>query len=285
MPNTAVGIPKTILSTHNDHCYNLAKEGNLADVIYHSIIDYAWEEQKINIHNHQDLLTTAFDRKIRFSESAPETTQLKYGFYGEVLLCAILYAKYGASAIVSKGTLYQPNAKRECPGYDAYHIIETADSMDLWFGEVKFHNSYSQTINSALKEGENFKLPLVLSKEYLQSEFYTIANRVSNLNVSSSRICAFLRDVECRPFNIIEEARRYSMKLVYPIFLIYEHNNNSYDNNIRQVVDYIATHYSTTTINLGIELSIFFILLPVKNVRNIKTTVLQWIREKKPLVL
>ena len=75
------------------------------------------------------------------------------------------------------------------------------------------------------------------------------------------------------------------MKLVYPICLIYEHNNNSYDNNIRQVVDYIATHYSTTTINLGIELSIFFILLPVKNVRNIKTTVLQWIREKKPLVL
>ena len=38
LPNTAVGIPKTILSTHNDHCYNLAKEGNLADVIYHSII-------------------------------------------------------------------------------------------------------------------------------------------------------------------------------------------------------------------------------------------------------
>ena len=40
LPNTAVGIPKTILSTHNDHCYNLAKEGNLADGSYEKSVIY-----------------------------------------------------------------------------------------------------------------------------------------------------------------------------------------------------------------------------------------------------
>ncbi|BCG55100.1 Hachiman antiphage defense system protein HamA [Alistipes indistinctus] len=285
LPNNTVDIPKTILSSHDDHCYRLSEDGDIADVIYHAIIDYAWEEHKIRSEDHQNLLAAAFDRKIRYQEEDSEKTQLKYGFYGEVLLCAILYAKYGARAIISKGTLYQPNAKRECPGYDAYHIIETANSMDLWFGEVKFHMNYTGAINSALKENGSFKLPSVLSAEYLQSEFYTIANRVSNVNDTSSRICQFLTDVECRPFNIVEEAQRYNMKLVYPIFLIYDHDNKSYDENIKKVVDYISSNYSATTISLGIDLSLFFILLPVKNTRNIKTTVLQWIREKKQLVL
>lgn len=73
-----------------------------------------------------------------------------------------------------------------------------------------------------------------------------------------------LTDVECRPFNIVEEAQRYNMKLVYPIFLIYDHDNKSYDENIKKVVDYISSNYSATTISLGIDLSLFFILLPVK---------------------
>ncbi len=132
---------------------------------------------------------------------------------------------------------------------------------------------------------KKFKLPDILSAEYLQSEFHTIANRVNDVNNPDSRISNFLRDVECRSFSIIEEAQRYGMRLVYPIFLVYGHDDNSYDENIRQVVDYIASNYTATAIDLGIELSIFFILLPVKNVRDIKTTVLQWIREKKQLVL
>jgi hypothetical protein len=124
-----------------------------------------------------------------------------------------------------------------------------------------------------------------LSVDYLQNEFYTIANRVNDVNNPDSRISDFLREVECRPFNIITEAQRYGMRLIYPIFLVYGHNDSSYDENIKRVVEYIATNYATTTIDLGIELSIFFILLPVKNVKNIKTTVLQWIREKKQLAL
>jgi hypothetical protein len=285
LPNDAAGISKTILSTRDDDCYKISDDGNLEDVIYHAIIDYAWEEHKIDTADHQNLLAVAFDRKIRYQENDPEAIQLKYGFFGEVLLCAILYAKYGTKAIISKGTLYQPNAKRECPGYDAYHIIETADSMDLWFGEVKFHESHSGAINSALKDNGKFKLPDILSVDYLQNEFYTIANRVNDVNNPDSRISHFLQDVDCRPFNIIEEAKKCGMRLVYPIFLVYGHNDSSYDENIKRVVDYIAKNYTATAIDLGIELSIFFILLPVRNVRNIKTTVLQWIREKKQLEL
>jgi hypothetical protein len=48
LPNSGAGILKTMYSTDNDKCYLAKDTNNIADIIYNSIVDYAFNEFDID---------------------------------------------------------------------------------------------------------------------------------------------------------------------------------------------------------------------------------------------
>ena len=62
-------------------------------------------------------------------------------------------------------------------------------------------------------------------------------------------------------------------------------NNKDYDDCIKNVVSYIKDNYETINTSLSIDYKLFFIFMPIQNVKEVKEEVLKWIEEKKPVLL
>lgn len=52
--------------------------------------------------------------------------------------------------LISKGYFYSPLEKGEPKGFDAYHLIQHDDKVELWFGEAKFRKDYIKPIDEVL---------------------------------------------------------------------------------------------------------------------------------------
>lgn len=87
LPNTGSSIPKITVSTLSDKCYQvLTSDGDLSKIIYYGIIEYSFDESSIDLTKLDTLQKRALISRMKFDRAATEEQQLKYGFYGEVLL-------------------------------------------------------------------------------------------------------------------------------------------------------------------------------------------------------
>ncbi|MDC8002920.1 SAVED domain-containing protein [Aureisphaera galaxeae] len=280
LPNLAQAIPKTLFSTENDKCYSIVDEQALIEIIYNSIIDYSFNEFDFTQRDLEDLHAIAFQERIRYNESDSQTSKLRYGFFGEVLLHCILKLFFKTDTLISKGYFYDPLTKAEARGYDAYHLIEENDEVGLWFGETKFHISYRNALNDVLG-----KIKSSLSDNYLRTNLLAIRKNRENLNIKGSRIEAILNDWDANPnIRIIEELQQHSINLIYPIIILFQQSKAGYDNSIKKIPEYIEENYSLEQYDLSIPYSVFFIFIPIEDVRKIKKEVLEWIKLKKPLI-
>ncbi len=110
-------------------------------------------------------------------------------------------------------------------------------------------------------------------------------NKQNSLNVVGSKVSEILEVLSDDPNVVIADLlQTYSMKLVYPIFILCATPRN-YDYTIKSIIDKIRNEYGNKNLSLGFEYDIFFILLPVNDVKQIKMNVIQWIDSKKPLTL
>jgi hypothetical protein len=280
LPYLAGEIPRTIFSTVDDKCYTSTDKDSLVEIIYNSIIDYAFNEFEFTEHELNDLHTIAFQERIRFNENDSDETQLKYGFFGEVLLNVILKVFFGTDTIISKGFFYNPLENAESKGYDSYHLIENDSTIQLWFGETKFHKNYIQAVNDVLS-----KIYISLSDDYLRKNLLALRKNKDNLDIQGSAIQVILDDWSIHPnIVIIDELVKYSIELVYPVIILFEQNKHGYDASIKAIPKYIEEKYSVGEYNLSIPHRVFFIFLPIENVKEVKTEVLKWIELKKPLL-
>jgi hypothetical protein len=280
LPNQELDIKKTIFSTENDKCYSSNNNDSLVEIIYNSIIDYSFNEFELSTKDYNDLHTIAFQERLRYNEDDAPETRLKYGFFGEVLLYAVLRILFNTETIISKGYFYNPLENSESKGYDAYHLIETDSTIELWFGETKFHQSYISGVNDVLS-----KINTSLSDTYLRKNLLAIRKNKDNLNTVGSKIEEILKNWERNPSIVItDELIKYQIKLVYPIFLLFEKNKIGFDESIKHISKYIERKHTVTSFELSIPYSIFFILLPLDNVREVKLKVLEWIELRKPLL-
>ena len=142
LPNAGLHLEKSEISTDNDSCYSFVDDESAANIIYNSVIEYAFDEYKIQDTDFDTLHSIALGRKLKFNHEADDKTKLKYGFYGEVLLYCFLNIIYKAPPVISRGYLYQILENSETKGYDAYHFIEHDNGIDFWFGEVKFYADF-----------------------------------------------------------------------------------------------------------------------------------------------
>ncbi len=273
-------IKKTIYSTDNDHCYSSLNNKDISEIIYNALIEYAFNQHELNETDYNNLHSIALKTKIKFDETKEIEDQGKYGFFGEVMLHCLLCIMYKTTPLIAKGYFYNPLENSELKGYDSYHIIEHDNKLELWFGEVKFHAVHTSGIDDVLKKIDNS-----ISDNYLNKNLMALPNHENNLNIQGSKVDLIIKEWKKKPeIKILEEAKKYSIKLVYPILLLFNESSSGYDDSIRNVIKYIEDNYSPKAFNISVEISIFFILLPVKNTKEIKTTVLQWIKDKKQLM-
>lgn len=282
LPNAAMKIPRIILSNYNDQCFSInGGKTEIVEIIYNSIVEYSFNEFDMSNKDYDALHAKALQSKFKYDPSDNDNSKLKYGFYGEVILYSILVVLYKANPIISRGYFYSPLENSETKGYDAYHLIENNGITELWFGETKFHSSHSNGINSALKN-----VGKAISDDYLKRNILEFSNHKENFNIKGSKISAILNEWDKNPsIVILNEIKKHNMKLVYPILLLYQDDGKGYDHNIRKVEEYIKNNYKAITFGLSIDYSIFFILLPIEKVKEIKTEVIKWIESRKPLML
>ncbi|HIY44478.1 Hachiman antiphage defense system protein HamA [uncultured Helicobacter sp.] len=272
LPHSDLQIDSSIFSTQEDHCYKIIDNQALIDIICKGIINYSFEEYEIEQveFNYEALFETALEERFRFNSNASESSQLKYGFYGEVLLHAILLAYFNTEVFISRGHFYDLLSKSEVHGYDSYHIIvKDQNKLELWFGEVKFKTKNETTIQDITK---NFKK--IFCEEYLNKNLTSIQKYYQK-----SRHPILIELSEAWKNNPIiklkNEIKKYDITLVYPILWIYE-TKKDYDEAIEYIVEII--NQQDKDISAEIPYELFFILIPCNAIRDIKIGVLEWIK-------
>lgn len=273
-------IEKSIYtSIEKDLCYILLDDNKFAEIIYNSIVDYAFNEDEL-IEDLDELQLEAISQRMRIEDVDSPTTQLKYGFFGEVILNVILQCLFNTKAIIAKGYFYDILKPEENKGFDCWHLVTTEKGTSLWFGEVKFHQSYKSAINDIFKNIEK-----AISNDYFRKNLLALTPKKKLLNTDNGTINSIIDRIRKNPTISIKTLKDdFSIKLVYPILVLCD-SLSDYDTTISSIIDFIKTNHSGKKLKIDIEYDLFFILLPVGNAKQIKQTVLQWIKSKKQLTL
>ena len=281
LPTVDGSIPKITVSTQNDECYKvLSSDIEFAKVIYNGIIDYSFEESKIDLTKLDVFQKRALKTKLKFTRTDSIDRQLAYGFYGEVLLYLLLQKFHNVNTFISRGHFYNPLENSETKGYDTYQmILKPNGETELWFGEVKFHKDFRTGVSQILD-----KIQRSLGDEYFNDNILAMEDFESfvNPNVTITPLLEAFRDNP--DVNLSALANEYGFSFVYPMLVIFDDANKSYDDIIKDVVRYTNERWTNLNINFSLRYSLFFMLLPVKVVKDIKMQVRSWILSEEPLI-
>ncbi|NDV56698.1 DUF1837 domain-containing protein [Bacteroides sp. 519] len=96
------------------------------------------------------------------------------GEFGELLLHAIIRETHNTIPAISK-IYYKDGPNETVKGFDAVHIVDLDDSLELWLGEVKFYNDISNAISHVVTE-----LQQHAETRYVRNEFVAITNKIDN---------------------------------------------------------------------------------------------------------
>lgn len=275
------GTLNTKVSTARDFAFKAHSDSEIADLIYNSIVDLAFDDYQIDINSLNELQKTALEYRIRFNVG-DETAKLKLGFYGEALLNIFLQLFFGTDVLVARGEFFDILSQSEVHGYDSHHIIEKNNSLEFWCGEVKFYASYISALESIWK---NINKDITL--EFLNKNLQAIIHRKSNIFAEGKLINNFIEECRKNPYrNYYDGIKRYGGKLVYPVLVVSNELKNGFDETIKKYVDKINELNKTEPIVMPVDLSVelFFIFLPVQDAKNIKLEVLECIQKNRPLI-
>ena len=184
---------------------------------------------------------------------------------------------------MARGHFYSPVENSEAKGFDAFHLMERDGNIDLWFGEAKFYQQYKSAITPVLE-----KLGNSLSDGYLNRNILAIINERAHISTHNAQLEDILNSWEENPdINLSEELKNRGIRLIYPVFIAYQKNSSDqYHQSIKKCIDYIASEY--TRLNMVIPASfdyrLFFIFLPLSEVKQIKEDVMKWIDSREPLI-
>lgn len=283
LPNADLEFSKSKISTEKDSCYTPVNNDDFVSIIYNAVIEYAFNEYEITEHDFDTLHRRALTRKLKFNEVATDEQKLKYGFYGEVILYCMLYIFYEAAPIIARGHLYQVLENGETKGYDAYHLVENNGDIEFWFGEVKFFSKFSSATTGP--NGAITNLKKAISDNYLNRNLIAISERTNDLAAKSSVLMRVLNDIKSDPdIKISELSQKHNIKLVYPILILFDEKNDGYDKTIEDALKHIEDKVEEVSFDVSVDVSLFFILVPVNGSKEVKSKVIEWIKEKKPLM-
>ena len=286
LPNTEYGICKTKYTTAEDFCLTKSTDDSIAQIIYNNIVEYAIGEFDIDYNNLDEELCRAIAENLKFDEDANYTSKLRYGFYGEVLLYSLLTILFSTDVLISKGYFYSPLEKGEPKGFDAYHLIQHDDKVELWFGEAKFRKDYKAPIDEVLSGFSK-----TTSEGYFSNNMLAIVKEKHNISNGRDIIDKLTPITQTWKknvlINIADELEKNSAELVCPIMIAYQQPKRcNYYDGVKKCVDYIEEQFNSGkyTINTSFPIKVFFMFFPVDDVKKIKEQVIEWISNKEPLI-
>lgn len=287
LPNKEHDICQTKYTTAEDFCLTKSSDDSVAQIIYNNIVEYAIGEFDIDYTNLDEELCRAIAENLKFDEETDHTTKLRYGFYGEVLLYSLLINLFSTDVLISKGYFYSPLEKGEPKGFDAYHLIQHGEKVELWFGEAKFRKDYKKPIDEVLSGFSKTTSSSYFSDNVLAivKEKHNISNGNEIIDKLTPITQTWKRNVS---INIKEELEKNNAELVYPIMLAYQQPKRcDYYDGVKQCIEYIEEQFNSGKyiVNTSFPIKVFFMFFPVNDVKKIKEQVVEWISKKEPLIL
>jgi hypothetical protein len=91
---------------------------------------------------------------------------------GEILLHIVCREMFGSDTVVNK-VFFKTSGNDVVKGFDAVHIIQAQDSLELWLGEAKFYTDRDDAIRAALDSIGGH-----LATNYLRGEFALITDKI-----------------------------------------------------------------------------------------------------------
>ncbi len=283
LPHTESGVNKSCLSTNNDICLKNEKNKDLAKVIYNGIVEFAVNEYEIDYDHLALEQRRVILRRMRYNPDASTTTKIRYGFYGEVLLDLILRCFLNTNVILARGYLYSPIENSEVKGFDAFHLVENKDKLDLWLGEAKFYVDFKKPITDVLA-----KLKTSLSDDYVHKNLLALIDWQDRFTTSSSRLKAILDLWEENPeINLAQQMTDHQIRLTYPVVIAYQKTqSHDFHISIQKCINHISEEFTRIGIKIPASFNyrLFFIFLPLSEVKKIKESVVEWIDSREPLI-
>ena len=156
-----------------------SQDSDISKIIYNGIIEFAENEFNIDYQNLDIEQAKVILTKLRYRKLDSPQTKLQYGFYGEVLLDLLLRVYFGTNVVLARGYFYSPLEKSEAKGFDAFHFFDNNGNLELWFGEAKFHRSFTSGITSVIQ-----KMNSSITDEYMNDHMFAIINERNNMSYS-----------------------------------------------------------------------------------------------------
>ena len=94
------------------------------------------------------------------------------GEFGELILHVVIREIYNTIPAISK-IYYKDGPNDTVKGFDAVHIVNKENGLELWLGEVKFYKEINQAINDVVTEIFDH-----IKRDYLRNEFIAIKNKI-----------------------------------------------------------------------------------------------------------
>jgi hypothetical protein len=98
----------------------------------------------------------------------------KRGEFGELLLHAFIRQTFDSEPAISK-IYYKTSANDTVKGFDAVHVVENDNKLELWLGEVKFYKDANSAIKDVVEEIKDHT-----DHDYLRSEFILISGKIDD---------------------------------------------------------------------------------------------------------
>lgn len=96
------------------------------------------------------------------------------GEFGELILHAFVRKLFNSQPAISK-IYYKTSANETVKGFDAVHIVETDDNIELWLGEAKFYTDITKAIKDVVSE-----LHEHCKRDYLKDEFILVSGKIDD---------------------------------------------------------------------------------------------------------
>jgi len=283
LPHSESGVNKSCISTNVDICFQNKNPQDLSKAIYNGIVEFAVNEYEIDYDKLDLEQRKVIQKSIRYNPSANATAKIKYGFYGEVLIDLIMRCFLNTNVILARGYLYSPIENSEVKGFDSFHLVENNGKLDLWLGEAKFYVAYKKPITDVLE-----KLEKSLSNDYVHKNLLALIDWRDRFTTNSKQLASLLDSWEINPeINLAEEMKTHSIRLTYPILIAYQQGStHGFHESVGKCIEHICNEFKRININIPAKFDyrLFFIFLPLSDVKNIKETVVQWIDTKEPLI-
>ena len=94
------------------------------------------------------------------------------GEVGEILLHAIIRQEFRSIPVISK-IFYKDSPNDTVKGFDAVHVVEASDGLELWLGEVKLYQDITRAVYDVVQE-----LVQHTTISYLRTEFAAIWHKL-----------------------------------------------------------------------------------------------------------